>query len=90
MLRVAQEALHNALRHSGAGRVTVTLGREAASVVLRITDDGRGFDTQVIRSAGRHLGLVSMRHRAGSVGGRLAVESEPGEGTTIRMEVPCG
>ncbi|MEU8704746.1 GAF domain-containing sensor histidine kinase [Streptomyces sp. NPDC048565] len=90
MLRVAQEALHNALRHSGAGQVTVTLVRRASDTVLRITDDGRGFDTQAVRRAGRHLGLVSMRHRAAGVGGRLTVASEPGQGTTIQMEVPCG
>ncbi|MEU1128060.1 GAF domain-containing sensor histidine kinase [Streptomyces sp. NPDC005899] len=88
LLRVTQEALHNALRHSGAERVSVTLGREASATVLRITDDGRGFDVQAVRRAGRHLGLVSMRHRANSVGGRLTVTSEPGEGTTIRMEIP--
>ncbi len=90
MLRVAQEALHNALRHSGAGQVTVTLARRTSATVLRIADDGRGFDTHAVRHAGRHLGLVSMRHRAGDVGGRLTVDSEPGKGTTIQMEVPCG
>ncbi|MEU0137079.1 GAF domain-containing sensor histidine kinase [Streptomyces sp. NPDC006296] len=90
MLRVAQEALHNALRHSGAARVTVGLARHTAATVLLITDDGCGFDPHEIRRAGRHLGLVSMRHRAGGVGGRLTVESGPGRGTTIRMEVPCG
>ncbi|MEU5959427.1 GAF domain-containing sensor histidine kinase [Streptomyces sp. NPDC047525] len=90
MLRVAQEALHNALRHSGAERVCVTLVRQGAGAVLRVTDDGSGFDPRAIRRAGRHLGLVSMRDRAGGVGGRLTVESEPGKGTTIEMEVPGG
>ncbi|MFE4454374.1 GAF domain-containing sensor histidine kinase [Streptomyces sp. NPDC056796] len=90
MLRVAQEALHNALRHSGAALVTVSLRRHTDATVLRITDDGRGFDPQEVGRAGRHLGLVSMRHRAGGAGGRLTVESEPGKGTTIRMEVPSG
>ncbi|MFF1697531.1 GAF domain-containing sensor histidine kinase [Streptomyces sp. NPDC058257] len=90
MLRVAQEALHNALRHSGAKRVRVTLVRRGAGAVLRVTDDGGGFDPRAIRRAGRHLGLVSMRDRAGGVGGRLTVESEPGKGTTIDMEVPGG
>ncbi len=90
MLRVAQEALHNALRHSGAGQVDVSLARRTTTAVLRITDDGCGFDPDVVRRAGRHLGLVSMRHRAGGVGGRLVVDSEPGTGTTIQMEVPCG
>ncbi|MGW5120957.1 GAF domain-containing protein [Streptomyces noursei] len=90
MLRVAQEALHNALRHSGAGRVDVSLTRFGQGALLRIADDGCGFDTRVVRRAGRHLGLVSMRDRAGGVGGTLTVESEPGTGTTVEMEVPGG
>lgn len=90
MLRVAQEALHNALRHSGAARVDVTLEKRGPGAVLRITDDGSGFEPTAIRSAGRHLGLVSMRDRASGVGGTLTVESAPGKGTTIEMEVPGG
>ncbi|MCX5383255.1 GAF domain-containing sensor histidine kinase [Streptomyces sp. NBC_00083] len=90
LLRVAQEALHNALRHSGAARVDVVLEREGQGAALRVTDDGRGFDPGLVRRAGRHLGLVSMRHRASGVGGRLTVHSAPGEGATIRMEVPGG
>ncbi|QHC21859.1 GAF domain-containing sensor histidine kinase [Streptomyces sp. GS7] len=90
MLRVAQEALHNALRHSGAGRVEVTLTRSGQGALLRVADDGRGFDTRVVRRAGRHLGLVSMRDRAGGVGGRLTVDSAPGKGTAVEMEVPGG
>ncbi|MGW2837663.1 GAF domain-containing sensor histidine kinase [Streptomyces sp. NPDC001493] len=90
LLRVAQEALHNALRHSGGARVTVALTRRGAGTVLRITDDGQGFDPTAVRQAGRHLGLVSMSHRAHSVGGTLSVESAPGKGATIEMEVPGG
>jgi signal transduction histidine kinase len=90
LLRVAQEALHNALRHSGAEHVEVALARRDAGAVLRVTDDGSGFDPQSIRRAGRHLGLVSMRDRASGVGGALTVESAPGKGTTIEMEVPGG
>ncbi|MGW1893068.1 GAF domain-containing sensor histidine kinase [Streptomyces sp. NPDC002004] len=90
VLRVAQEALHNALRHSGADRVDVVLEKRGGGAVLRVTDDGRGFDPRAIRRAGRHLGLVSMRDRASGAGGRLTVESEPGKGTTIEMEVPGG
>ncbi|MFF4524828.1 GAF domain-containing sensor histidine kinase [Streptomyces bluensis] len=90
MLRVAQEALHNALRHSGAERVEVTLERRDGAAVLRVTDDGSGFEPATVRRAGRHLGLVSMRDRASGVGGRLTVESAPGKGTTIDMEVPGG
>lgn len=89
VLRVAQEALHNALRHSGAERVEVTLsGTPARGAVLRVTDDGRGFDPESVRRAGRHLGLVSMRDRAAAVGGRLTLDSAPGKGTAVELEVP--
>ncbi|WP_369688994.1 GAF domain-containing sensor histidine kinase [Streptomyces sp. Wb2n-11] len=90
LLRVAQEALHNALRHSGAAHVDVVLEKSGQGARLRITDDGSGFDPKAVRRAGRHLGLVSMRDRAGGAGGRLTVESAPGKGTTIEMEVPGG
>ncbi|MES4893135.1 GAF domain-containing sensor histidine kinase [Streptomyces sp. NPDC096012] len=90
LLRVAQEALHNALRHSGAAHVDVVVQRRGCGAVLRVTDDGSGFDPKAVRRAGRHLGLVSMRDRAGGVGGSLTVESALGKGTTIEMEVPGG
>lgn len=90
LLRVAQEALHNALRHSGAAHVAVRLTRVGPAARLVVTDDGAGFDPHRVRRAGRHLGLVSMRDRAAGVGGRLTVHSAPGEGTTIEMEVPGG
>ncbi|MFF0205122.1 GAF domain-containing sensor histidine kinase [Streptomyces sp. NPDC005017] len=90
LLRVAQEALHNALRHSGAEHVGITLDRRGGGAVLRVTDDGSGFDPRTVRRAGRHLGLVSMRDRASGVGGGLSVESAPGKGTTVEMEVPGG
>jgi signal transduction histidine kinase len=91
VLRVAQEALHNALRHSGALRVDVVLARRGAGGArLTVADDGRGFDPPAVRRAGRRLGLVSMRDRASGVGGGLTVRSAPGEGTTIEMEVPGG
>ncbi|AYN43913.1 GAF domain-containing protein [Streptomyces dangxiongensis] len=90
LLRVAQEALHNALRHSGAAHVDVSVRRRGCGAVLRVTDDGGGFDPTAVRRAGRHLGLVSMRDRASGAGGTLTVESAPGKGTTIEMEVPGG
>ncbi|MEU1040825.1 GAF domain-containing sensor histidine kinase [Streptomyces sp. NPDC005907] len=90
LLRVAQETLHNALRHSGAARVDVTLAKRGPGAVLTVADDGGGFEPHAIRSAGRHLGLVSMRDRASGVGGTLTVESAPGKGTRIEMEVPGG
>jgi signal transduction histidine kinase len=90
LLRVAQEALHNALRHAAPGLVAVSLTRRGIAAVLRVADDGAGFDPAAVRAAGRHLGLVSMRDRAAAVGGTLTVESAPGKGTVIEMEVPGG
>ncbi|MEU5422589.1 GAF domain-containing sensor histidine kinase [Streptomyces sp. NPDC001407] len=90
LLRVAQEALHNALRHSGAEHVDVTLTRVGQGAGLCVTDDGCGFEPGTVRRAGRHLGLVSMRDRAAGVGGSLTVTSAPGKGTAIEMEVPGG
>jgi signal transduction histidine kinase len=90
VLRVAQEALHNALRHASATAVTVRLEGRGRGAALTVTDDGCGFDPSVVRSAGRHLGLVSMRDRASGAGGSLTVQSEPGKGTVIEMEVPGG
>ncbi|WP_329215934.1 GAF domain-containing sensor histidine kinase [Streptomyces sp. NBC_01485] len=90
LLRVAQEALHNALRHSGAERVEVTLRKRGQDTVLRVSDDGAGFDPTTVRRAGRHLGLVSMRDRASGIGGTLTVHSAPGKGTTIELEAPGG
>ena len=92
LLRVAQEALHNALRHSGAKAVRVELGPAKAGrgAVLTVTDDGAGFVPDDVRRAGRHLGLVSMRDRAAGVGGTLRIESAPGRGTVVVLEVPGG
>jgi signal transduction histidine kinase len=93
VLRVAQEALHNALRHAQAKTVTVRLTDHAVNcggVRLEVVDDGLGFEPSAVRRAGRSLGLVSMRDRAKSVRGRLTVDSAPGQGTTIRLEVDRG
>ena len=100
VLRVAQEALHNALRHSGATGIQVELlaagsgsGTETGSgrgARLRVRDDGRGFAPEQVRRAGRHLGLVSMRDRAAAVGGTLRIDSSPGRGTVVELEVPGG
>jgi signal transduction histidine kinase len=85
--RIAQEALHNALRHAAPTVVTVAVRAGNGSVVLEVSDDGRGFDP---RSPSRQFGLASMRERARAAGGRLDVLSRPGAGTTVRLEVPAG
>jgi signal transduction histidine kinase len=84
--RIAQEALHNALRHSGASAVEVSLSRTPRRLTLTVSDDGTGFDP-ALASGG--LGLASMRERAAFVGGVLRVRSAPGKGTEIRLAVPA-
>ena len=83
--RIAQEAIGNALRHSG-GAVSVCLSMRQRSIVLEVSDAGRGFDVSAPRQG---LGLASMRERAGSVGGRLKITSVPGTGTKVRLIVPA-
>ena len=84
LYRVAQEALHNALRHAGASGVRVSLAKTPRQVVLEVSDDGHGFRPEA-PSGG--LGLASMRERAAAAGGRLAIRSSQ-KGTTVRMTVP--
>ena len=88
--RIAQEALHNAVRHAGAGRVDVTVTGGEQALVLTVADDGRGFDPADVVARGTSLGLTSMRDRARMIGAHLAVESRPGAGTTVRLEIPVG
>jgi two-component system sensor histidine kinase UhpB len=85
--RVAQEALNNAARHSEARRVEARLRREAGGgVVLEVSDDGRGF---AFDESQRGLGIDGMRERALLVGAELTIESRPGAGTTVRLDVPA-
>lgn len=90
LLRIAQEALGNAVRHSGAQRVTLSLAARDSRVSLRVVDDGRGFDPEEAVTRSRRLGLTSMRERAEALGGTLAIDSEPGRGTAIEVEVRVG
>jgi signal transduction histidine kinase len=85
----ALEAIQNATRHAGRGAtIAVTLRRLGDEILFEIADDGPGFDPG--RAANGGLGLVSMRDRIGAVGGRLAIDSSPGAGTTVRGSVPAG
>jgi signal transduction histidine kinase len=88
VLRIATEALSNALKHAGCRAVVITCryGRHGLAVWVR--DDGRGFDPGAVPPDG-HFGLAGMRERAAAIGARLTVESAPGRGTTVRLEVPA-
>ena len=85
--RIAQEALHNVVKHSGANRATVSLTTVRGDLVLRIVDRGAGFDLQAMHRADT-LGLTSMRERARLVQAQLLVSSKPGDGTSIEVHVP--
>ena len=90
LLRIAQEALQNALKHSQAQRVAVRLRADDGLLTLEIEDDGVGFDPDAASSRSRSLGLTSMEERARRLGGRLVIRSSPGAGTTVRLEVGDG
>jgi two-component system, NarL family, sensor kinase len=85
LLRIAQEAVTNALRHSGATRITIELSFDADAVRLTVTDNGAGFDAHWATDG---LGLAGMRERADRIGADLAIESERSLGTEVRVSVP--
>ncbi|WP_439674655.1 sensor histidine kinase [Embleya sp. MST-111070] len=95
LLRIAQSALGNTVRHAGASRAEVTLSHMEASVTLDVVDDGRGFDPAARPvgadrggTAGTGFGLAAMRTRAAELGGALTVESGPGQGAAIAVTFP--
>jgi signal transduction histidine kinase len=86
LYRLGQEALANASKHAQATRITVALTNDGSSVGLQVTDDGRGFDPAATYTG--HLGLTTMRSRAGEIGAQLLIDSAPGRGTAVRVELP--
>jgi signal transduction histidine kinase len=88
LLRIAQEAITNAVKHANAKRIDVCLRREPNAVLLTIADDGIGFDLALRANMEGHFGLRGMRTRARSMKADLRVESSPGSGTTIKVSVP--
>jgi two-component system, NarL family, sensor histidine kinase DevS len=84
VLYVAREAVANAIRHAAASVVTIRLSRDPAGLTLSVRDDGQGFDPGGVRQG---QGLRNMSERAKTFGGRLAVLSEPGRGTEVRLEI---
>jgi len=86
-LRVLQEGLHNAMKHSGAESITVRLTCSDRELGLEIKDDGVGFDVEGARLAAG-LGLISMRERIHLIGGKFEIWSSPGQGTKITVRAP--
>jgi signal transduction histidine kinase len=91
LFRAVQEALSNVARHARAETVLIQLGRRGGVVELEVEDDGQGFDPATAAApapSGRGLGLLGMRERLELVGGRAIIESAPGQGTRVRLQVP--
>jgi signal transduction histidine kinase/ligand-binding sensor domain-containing protein len=89
LLRIAQEAVANAVKHAKAGKIRIKLHMEAGKLFLRIQDDGRGFEQKdAFSPLDGHFGLIGMRERAERLGGQLRLISHPGEGTEVAVTVP--
>lgn len=86
--RVVQEALRNALRHAEATRVDIAVAVSDGQAVLRITDDGRGFDPSALRFHPSGIGLISMSERAKLLGGSFDLRSAPGKGVNLCIRIP--
>ena len=86
LFRIAQEALNNVAKHAGARQVRIELAGDAEEIVMRVVDDGAGFDPAAA-ARGKRWGMKTMRERAEAAGGRLEVDSAPGAGTTVRASV---
>jgi signal transduction histidine kinase len=90
ILRIAQEALQNAVKHADARHVTVRLGADDGGLLLEVEDDGVGFDPAAPGARSRQLGLTSMEERAERLGGTLEIRSSRGAGTTVRLHTGRG
>jgi signal transduction histidine kinase len=90
ILRIAHEALHNAVHHADAKHVVLRLASRADGIKIEVTDDGIGFDPTSGELRSRHLGLTSMEERARELGGHLEIRSAPGAGTTVVLELDGG
>jgi signal transduction histidine kinase len=82
--RLVQEALNNAVRHSGARNAKVTVARSAKGLAVRVNDDGRGFDPNRVRG----LGMLGMEERVNRLGGTFSVSSQAGQGVSVAADLP--
>jgi signal transduction histidine kinase len=87
LLRIAQEAINNSVKHAGARRIMIDLHFDTDALQLRVRDDGCGFDPRDLNGEG-HFGLIGMRERAQEIGGELRIRSEAASGTEVIVNVP--
>ena len=87
VFRIAQEALRNCVKHSGAGSACLTLEKTRRDILLEVSDFGQGFDTN-LAAVRNGLGFTSMHERVRIVGGKISIQSEPGQGTRIEVSIP--
>ncbi|MBI2860553.1 MAG: sensor histidine kinase [Chloroflexi bacterium] len=87
-IRIIQEALNNALKHSRPKHITVKFNADNGWLTVTVQDDGRGFEMSEVSAAPGHFGLQSMRERAESVGGKLTIDTAIGQGTSVRVMLP--
>jgi signal transduction histidine kinase len=87
LYRIAQEAMHNTIKHARATEIELRLESAAGELILELTDNGIGFDPS--GSFPGHLGLQSMRERVAPFAGRLEIISSPGAGTRVRASIPA-
>jgi len=87
LFRIAQEALSNILRHANARHISVQLIEHEDTLIYTIEDDGKGFDLEEVKKHGRGIGLMSMKNRVVSIGGKISIDSAPGAGTIIAIEL---
>lgn len=90
LYRCVQESLTNIARHAGASRVDVTIGTTSENeLIVKVIDDGIGFNHKALSTSPDHIGLTGMRERVKLLGGRFSIDSEPGQGTAVCIAVPC-
>jgi signal transduction histidine kinase len=88
LLRIAQEATTNAVKHGQAAHIGIAIAFRAAEVRLSATDDGRGFDPAHEGVKPGHFGLIGIRERVQKLGGQFELRSQPGAGATLEVAVP--
>ncbi len=92
LFRVVQEAISNIARHVHARRAVITIRPEPGGIAVQVRDDGVGFDAAAMLGPDRHqstFGLLGMQERLAAVDGTLEIQSQPGQGTRLRIFVPC-